>query len=294
LKQAEVTGAAGQLRKLIRNNDELSAQSRRLSAALIEPFADIFKRRDITHLIVVPDHITAAIPYAALDYDGRFLLESFSLSIAPALELTQSDRAKAGKARALYAGVSLPVFNLPALQRVRDEIALASNFMPGETLLNSGFSAASVGEKLASGGYGIVHLASHSRIADEAEDSFILTFDGKLTLDNLRDLLGETRYSQTPVRLLSLSACSTAEGSRRAALGLAGLAVKSGAHSVFASLWPINDAATAQLVAEFYKQLAGGQGKAKALRAAQLSLLRDPRFEHPNNWAAFVLVGDWR
>ncbi|HEX7026531.1 MAG TPA: CHAT domain-containing protein, partial [Gammaproteobacteria bacterium] len=151
LKQAEVTGAAGQLRKLIRNNDELSAQSRRLSAALIEPFADIFKRRDITHLIVVPDHITAAIPYAALDYDGRFLLESFSLSIAPALELTQSDRAKAGKARALYAGVSLPVFNLPALQRVRDEIALASNFMPGETLLNSGFSAASVGEKLASG-----------------------------------------------------------------------------------------------------------------------------------------------
>ncbi|HEX7027567.1 MAG TPA: CHAT domain-containing protein, partial [Gammaproteobacteria bacterium] len=70
--------------------------------------------------------------------------------------------------------------------------------------------------------------------------------------------------------------------------------VKSGAHSVLASLWPINDAATAQLVAEFYKQLAGGQGKAKALRAAQLSLLRDPRFEHPNNWAAFVLVGDWR
>ena len=131
MKQAEVSGAAGQLRNLIRNNDELSAQSRRLSAALIGPFADIFKRRDITHLIVVPDHITAAIPYAALDYDGRFLLESFSLSIAPALELTQSDRAKAGKARALYAGVSLPVFNLPfiAIDLIVSNILLAMGMM---------------------------------------------------------------------------------------------------------------------------------------------------------------------
>lgn len=287
--------AAEQLRSRIKDNDDgYLVQSRLLSAALIEPFADILKQRKISHLIIVPDHITAAIPYSALEYDDRFLLERFSLSIAPALELTQSDSAAAGKRRALYAGVSLPVFNLPALQRVRDEIALASSFIPGETLLNNGFSSDSVAEKLSAGGYGILHLASHSRIADEVEDSFILTFDGKMTLNNLRDLLGATRYSQTPVRLLSLSACSTAEGSRRAALGLAGLAVKSGAQSVLASLWPINDTATAQLVAEFYRQLADGQGKADALRQAQLSLLRDARFEHPNNWAAFVLVGDWR
>jgi len=63
---------------------------------------------------------------------------------------------------------------------------------------------------------------------------------------------------------------------------------------VVASLWLINDESTAMLVAEFYQQLRdGGGNKAKALQNAQLALLQDEKYSHPNYWAAFLLVGNW-
>jgi CHAT domain-containing protein len=92
-----------------------------------------------------------------------------------------------------------------------------------------------------------------------------------------------------------LSACQTAVGDERAALGLAGVAVKAGARSALASLWFINDESTALLVAEFYRQLAlPANDKADALRGAQLTLLNDERYRHPAYWAPFLLIGNWR
>jgi CHAT domain-containing protein len=93
---------------------------------------------------------------------------------------------------------------------------------------------------------------------------------------------------------LVLSACRTAAGDERAALGLAGVAVKAGARSALASLWAVNDESTARLVAEFYRELATGLGKAAALRGAQLALLNDERHAHPAFWAPFLMIGDWR
>ena len=96
------------------------------------------------------------------------------------------------------------------------------------------------------------------------------------------------------VDLLVLSACQTAAGDERAALGLAGVAVKAGARSALASLWSIGDESTARLIAEFYRQLGDGNGKAAALRGAQLLLRNDERYAHPAYWAPFLMIGDWR
>jgi CHAT domain-containing protein len=91
-----------------------------------------------------------------------------------------------------------------------------------------------------------------------------------------------------------LSACATAAGDERAALGLAGVAVKAGARSALASLWFVNDQASADLVGLFYEQLERGDlSKAQALRRAQLALLDDPRYRFPVYWAPFLLIGNW-
>ena len=80
----------------------------------------------------------------------------------------------------------------------------------------------------------------------------------------------------------------------RAALGLAGVAVQSGAQSALASLWYISDAATAELIENFYGALQLPQnGKAESLRLAQLELLKTERFNHPSFWAPYLLVGNW-
>ncbi|NJK27840.1 MAG: CHAT domain-containing protein [Coleofasciculaceae cyanobacterium SM2_3_26] len=99
---------------------------------------------------------------------------------------------------------------------------------------------------------------------------------------------------EAPIELLVLSACQTAVGDDRAALGLAGVAVRAGARSTLASLWSVNDEATSLLMTRFYQELADPSvTKAEALRRAQVSLLQNPETEDPFLWAAFVLVGNW-
>ena len=72
------------------------------------------------------------------------------------------------------------------------------------------------------------------------------------------------------------------------------MAVKAGARSTLATLWPVNDESTAILMGQFYKQLSNTkQNKAEALRKSQLALLKDPNYEHPLYWAPYILVGNW-
>jgi CHAT domain-containing protein len=91
-----------------------------------------------------------------------------------------------------------------------------------------------------------------------------------------------------------LSACETAVGDERAALGLAGVAIKSGARSALATLWFINDQASSILVQRFYAQLKqSSHSKAEALQQAQISLLDHAIYRHPGYWAPFLLINNW-
>ena len=96
--------------------------------------------------------------------------------------------------------------------------------------------------------------------------------------------------------LLILSACETARGDERAALGLAGMAVKTGARTTLATLWTVYDESTALTMNHFYENITQPQvklNKAHALRQSQLALLDTRKFNHPYYWAAFVMVGNW-
>jgi CHAT domain-containing protein len=141
----------------------------------------------------------------------------------------------------------------------------------------------------------VVHLATHGQFSSKAEDTFILTWDDRINIKQLNNVLKtRDRRESSIIELLVLSACQTAVGDKRAALGLAGMAVRAGARSTLASLWSINDAATASFMIKFYQNLADNKvTKAEALRRAQLALLQNPEYRHPYFWAPFILVGNW-
>ena len=95
--------------------------------------------------------------------------------------------------------------------------------------------------------------------------------------------------------MLVLSACKTAEGDNRASLGLAGIALRSGARITIGSLWAVNDLSTTKLMSNFYNIIINqpNTSRAEALQKAQISLLNENELKHPYYWSAFVLIGSW-
>jgi CHAT domain-containing protein len=146
-------------------------------------------------------------------------------------------------------------------------------------------------QTLAGGSYSLAHLATYGRFGSDPRQTFIVTASGTaIDLDSLRSIL---KQHLSEIDLLVLSACETATGDRRAALGLAGTAIRSGAGSTLASMWSVDDRATAKLMQNFYGSLTqpDGVSKAHALRVAQRATRQ--QYSHPYYWAPFVLVGNW-
>jgi CHAT domain-containing protein len=130
----------------------------------------------------------------------------------------------------------------------------------------------------------------------DPDKSFLLTHDGRISMNELSNYIGRTRFRDTPLELLVLSACETAVGDDRAALGLAGVAINAGARSALGSLWAISDPATARLIETFYGELQHPTlTRAEALRRAQVSMLdaEGDEFRHPYYWSAFLLISNW-
>ncbi|MGL5078726.1 MAG: CHAT domain-containing protein, partial [Waterburya sp.] len=129
------------------------------------------------------------------------------------------------------------------------------------------------------------------------EETFIVTWNNRIKVNQLQSLLRTHQTTQAnPIELMVLSACQTATGDDRAGLGMAGIAVRSGARSTLATLWSVKDESTTKLINKFYQQLLhsrSGVNKAQALREAQLTLINSSDFNHPFYWSAFVLVGNW-
>jgi CHAT domain-containing protein len=107
-------------------------------------------------------------------------------------------------------------------------------------------------------------------------------------------MIRPSRFRDQPMDLVVLSGCETAEGDDRAAIGFAGAALKAGARSALATLWKIDDAASADLVSLFYRHLSDANlTKAQALQSAQAHLRSRAETRDPYYWAGFVIIGNW-
>jgi CHAT domain-containing protein len=261
---------------------------------LIRPLEGLLGNAQV--LVFVPRGSLRTIPLAALRdrRTGRFLIERIPLAVTPGLTLTQPRPLPRSRAALLAAGISAPQEGFPALARVPDELSAASRAFPGVRLLDAEFSADALEAALARRAFDIVHIASHGEFSTEAGRSFVLTHGGRLGMERLASIIGSTRFRERPVELLALSACQTAAGDERAALGLAGVAVHAGARSALATLWSVHDDSAASLVETFYAELRRpGVSRAAALQRAQLHLLRETPYRHPAYWAPFLLINSW-
>jgi CHAT domain-containing protein len=245
-------------------------------------------------LVFVLDGRLRNIPMAAL-YDGeKYLIEKYAVTLSPGLQLMASHSFTQKHPNALVAGISEGRYGFSPLPAVAKEVAEISRKTSGAILLNQQFTSNKLAQGVKNMGSGIVHLATHGQFSSRQEDTFLLTWDGRVNVKDLSELL-QNRDRDRAIELLVLSACDTAAGDDRAVLGLAGLAVKSGARSTIATLWPVKDKAAAMLMTSFYEQLLQpGATKAKALQQAQVALLKKTDYGDPFFWSAFVLVGNWQ
>ncbi|MGL5135906.1 MAG: CHAT domain-containing protein, partial [Planktothrix sp.] len=254
------------------------------------------KNNSIKTLVFVLDGSLRNIPMAAL-YDGKkYLVETYNLALTPGLQLLASRSLKPNQLQTLTVGLSEARQGFSALPAVASEIQQIQENIPTKVLLNQQFTRDAVQQQIQKTAFPIVHLATHGQFSSKAEDTFLLTWESRINVKDLDYLLRSRQPGeQNPVELLVLSACETATGDQRAALGLAGVAVRSGARSTLATLWQVNDTSTASLMAQFYQELVQPQvTKAQALRQAQLKLLQQPKYQDPYYWAPFVLVGNWQ
>ena len=262
---------------------------------LIRPVAADLSASSIKTLVFVLDGPMRNLPMSAL-YDGtRYLIEDYSIAITPGLQLLEPRPIAEQQIETLIGGLSQSRQGFVALPGVETEVKRVSTEVSSEVLLNQEFTHNSLEQAVSRTDRPILHLATHGQFSSNSQETFILTWDDKINVVEFGGLLrNKNRTGASAIELLVLSACQTAKGDDRAVLGLAGLAVRSGARSTMATLWAVRDQSTSDLMAEFYKQLASPEiTKAEAVRQAQLSLLNKPQYNHPFFWAPFVLVGNW-
>lgn len=287
-------------------------QSQQLYDWVVRPIEPELEKSQTKTIVFVMNGNLRVVPPAAFHDGHRYLIEKYAVTSIPSWQLTEPNRPdRTLTPQVLAMGLSESVEGLPALPATKVEVeTIASKVLVGRNFFNSSFTKDNLRSQLSNQKFGIVHLATHAKFLSESpEKSFIQFWGDRLHMNQLSSM-------NLVTDLLTLSACETALGQN---LGLAGLAVDSGATSVLASLWEVSDAGTAPLMIRFYQGLPKSPSKAIALQEAQLAFLRGEvtidnnqikgikgfpnipfpinargvDLKHPYFWSSFTLVGNW-
>ena len=272
--------------------DDYLIHAKKLYDNLMRPLEPELRLNKIKTLVIIPDDVLRTIPFSALHDGADFLINRYAVATSLGMQLTDAPKAKNNKMTVLAGGISDSVRDYPALPFVTSEISEIRRLFGGETMLNKDFSIAGLKAKVEKNRYSIIHLATHGEFSRDVNKSFIVMWDGQLTIDQFGEVVKSTKYKSEPLDLITLSACNTAVGDDMALLGLAGVAINAGAVSSLATLWEVDDKASSELTMEFYRQLkTGSLSKAQALRNAQIDAVL--HLKHPYYWSPFILIGGW-
>lgn len=299
ISQADVEKLLVELRKNLVNptaTNAVQTQAHQVYDWLLKPIESQLQKSGVNTLVFVLDGALRNLPMAAL-YDGKqYLVEKYAIALSVGLQLLDPKPLVQQQLRALTAGLTQPP---PGFSKYAPLLAIKSEFdgiikagVSTTSLIDKDFKKKNLESEIADTSFNIVHLATHGQFSSRLKDTFILDFDGQINVKDFDTLFRS--QGKTIVELLVLSACQTATGDKRAALGLAGAAVRAGARSTIASLWQIDDRSTAMFVSAFYRELKKGKiSKAEAVHRAQLELLKHPNYKAPSFWSAYVLIGNW-
>jgi CHAT domain-containing protein len=280
---------------VIRSRRNFYRSAGKLYDLVIRPaLADLTKSK-IKTLVFVPDGAFRNVPLSAL-YDGQhYLLEDYSIALTPGLQLLNPHPLNTVKLKTIAAGLTQGVNGFAKLDYVSGELAEIASRADSRVLVDQDFTSEALKQEIQYSDYPIVHIATHGQFGSSLEETFLLAWNERININELNNIL-QTRNAdpEKAIELLVLSACETATGDQRSALGMAGTAVRAGAKSTLATLWSVNDQATAKLMSDFYQELSTKHlPKAEAVRQAQLTLLHNRWYKHPFYWAPYVLLGNW-
>jgi CHAT domain-containing protein len=252
------------------------------------------------HLVIVSHGMLHYLPFQALlSREGRYLIESFTISYLPSASVLKYARVKNNGNRVDLFAVGNPVTDLPPLPGAEIEAQEVSALFEKKLLL-TGRQATKTSMKSQSPKYDLLHLSTHGEMIESNPLRSNLRFtpskndDGKLTVSEIFDM-------QIKANLVTLSACETALVRSEAGdfpqgddlVGLSRAFIHAGAPSVVASLWKVSDESTVEFMRAFYGNLKN-MSKSEALQRAQLDLMKSGICFHPYFWAPFILLGDWR
>jgi CHAT domain-containing protein/Tfp pilus assembly protein PilF len=275
-RRAEWTQPAAGLRKL-----------------LVDPLQRDGHLAGIRQLLIVPDGVLNYVPFSALPAGPqRFLGDEFTIAYLPAAAaLVKRQETREGIRLLAMAPATAHLPYAP------DEVRGIGKIFPQSSRLVVGKEATETLFKQIAGNFEYLHLATHGSLNHNAPSLSALELEPDNEDDGRLELY-EIAGMKLHARLVTLSACETALGKgyftdtpggdefvsvTRAFLG-------AGTHNVLASLWPVNDQSTRDLMVRLYRHLPS-TGGAEALAKAQQEIRRDPRYRHPYYWAPFVIVG---
>ncbi|MBN1782016.1 CHAT domain-containing protein [bacterium] len=274
-------------------------ESRVLYDWLIAPVSSFLD--SISHVVFVPHGILHYLPFSALEGGNGFLIDRFSISLAPSGTVLGYCLEKGRPWPQASAELPVLAFGNPDLGDERMDLAYAEKeilslereFTDVTAFFGKNATEAAVG--LNAGSERLLHFACHA--VYEAENplfsALLLTptpeEDGRLEAQEIFGM-------HLDCDLVTLSACETGLGKITQGdeiIGLSRSFIYAGTPSVLTSLWKVDDLATAVMMKRFYRSLAEGNGRAEALRRAQI-IVRDRVNPHPSAWAAFHITGDFR
>jgi len=283
------------------NTPEVLEAAQKVYGWLIKPLEPFLEQSSqVETLVFVLDGPLRNIPMAVL-YDGKqYLIEkNYAIAVAPRVKLFSPKRSE----QRLYVqtgGVAIPQVidgtTFPEIEKLKEELErISQKITTSKPLLNEDFTKPNIKMQLQAGNFSAIHWKTHGVFSSNPEQTFIVAYNDRILAQDLNSLMQTGSSSGVrPLELLVLSACETAQGDDRAVLGLAGIAVRTGARSVLSTLWVAKDAPNTEFMVRFYEELSKpGMTKAQAVRQAQLALLKEYGYTAPHIWATYVLVGNW-
>ncbi len=280
-----------QLRKLLQ--DPKSTQylelSQKLYLRLIKPVESFL---NVQRVIIVPHGVLHYLPFNALSSGNSYLIDKYSVSYLPSssiMKFLKQRKTREAKNALIFGNPDLGDSKYDLKYAEEEAVTISRGFPHAKVLIRK--EATKTAFKKIGSQFDYIHFATHGQFESDAPLNSGLFLakdpenDGVLSVNELYSI-------RLNADLIALSACETALGKINPGDDVVGLTrgfLFAGSSSIVASLWKVDDMATAQLMTEFYFNLRK-TNKRDALRDAQLNIKKQN--EHPYFWAAFQLTGN--
>ena len=273
---------------------EFEIYANQLYKWLIQPVDLELELLKLKNLVIIPDSITKLIPFAALKNNNGFLIEKYAITILPFLYINDFQNEKINH--------GLVSWNIDRQFLFSEQIGISyhkiKNILKNKTKLDKCLCLSSnsnldfFSKTIYQNNYSFVYFLHSAKFGDSINNSWIMTSDKKENMTYFQKIL--CNDSSTKPELLILNRCETDYSNEHAITGLLTLPYKTGSMSTISSLWTNNDEAGLKIIEQYFiAQKNQDISKAMALKIAQNNLLKNEKYKHPSNWAAYILTGNW-